>query len=198
VTRIGVMGGTFDPPHNGHFGVAAEVASAKQLDQVIFIPASQPWQKSGYSAAEDRLAMTALGAAHDPRFSVSRIELDRAGPTYTVDTMAELSEVFPGAELFLIVGADAALNLGTWHRIDELPRYTKVIAVQRPGFDVARLKTGRQSFPLEVIQVTPVDVSSTEIRAAVRAGRSIEGLVPPEVARYIDDHGLYRDGSAPT
>jgi nicotinate-nucleotide adenylyltransferase len=196
VTRIGVMGGTFDPPHNGHFEVAAEVASAKQLDRVVFMPASQPWQKWGYSDAEDRFAMTALGAAHDPRFSVSRIELDRAGPTYTVETMAELSGSFPGASLFLILGADAALNLATWHRIDELPRYTKIIAVPRPGFDIGRLETAPGNIPVEVVQVTPIDVSSTEVRAAVRAGRSIEGLVPPEVAAYIEDHGLYR-GSAP-
>jgi nicotinate-nucleotide adenylyltransferase len=193
VSRIGVMGGTFDPPHNGHFHIAAEVASAKQLDQVIFVPASQPWQKSSYSEAEDRLAMTALGAAYDPRFSVSRIEVDRAGPTYTIDTMAELSELFPGAELFLILGADAALNLATWHRIDELARYTKVIAVPRPGFDVAALKRAPQDLLVEVVEVTPVDVSSTEIRAEVRADRSIEGLVPPDVAAYIEDHGLYRD-----
>jgi nicotinate-nucleotide adenylyltransferase len=193
MTRIGVMGGTFDPPHNGHFAVATEVASAKQLDRVIFMPASKPWQKSDYSDAEDRLAMTALGAAHDPRFSVSRIELDRAGPTYTVDTMAGLSGSFPGAALFLIVGADAALNLGTWHRIDELPSYTTIIAVPRPGFDIGSLEGARRTIPVEVVEVTPVDVSSTEIRAAVRAGRSIEGFVPPEVAAYIEDHGLYRD-----
>jgi nicotinate-nucleotide adenylyltransferase len=191
------MGGTFDPPHNGHFHIATEVASAKQLDEVIFIPASQPWQKSGYTGAEDRLAMTLLGAACDPRFSVSRIEIDRAGPTYTVDTMSELAELYPGAELFLILGSDAALNLGTWHRIDELSRYTKVIAVPRPGFDVAALEGRRPSLAVEVVEVSPVDISSTEVRAAVRTGRSLEGLVPPQVARYIEDHRLYREGQAP-
>jgi nicotinate-nucleotide adenylyltransferase len=196
VTGIGVLGGTFDPPHDGHLHVAAEVASAMKLDQIIFIPASQPWQKSGYSDAEDRLAMTALAAAHDPRFSVSRIEIDRTGPTYTIDTMRELSKLLPGAELWLIVGADAALNLATWHRIDDLSRYTNVIAVPRPGFDVARLEVAQRRLPLEVVEVPPVDVSSTEIRAAVRAGRSIEGLVPPEVAAYIEEHHLYRDGPA--
>ncbi|MEA2508167.1 MAG: nicotinate-nucleotide adenylyltransferase, partial [Actinomycetota bacterium] len=196
--RIGVMGGTFDPPHNGHFHIATEVASAKQLDQVIFVPASQPWQKSGYSDAEDRLAMTALGAARDPRFRVSRIEIERAGPTYTIDTIAELLEQFPGAELFLILGADAASNLGTWHRANELARYNvQIIAVPRPGFDVAMLETRKQKLPFEVIEVPPVNVSSTEVRAAVQAGRSIEGLVPPEVAAYIKRHHLYKDGPVP-
>jgi nicotinate-nucleotide adenylyltransferase len=191
--RIGVMGGTFDPPHNGHFHIATEVASAKQLGHVIFVPASQPWQKSGYSQAEDRLAMTALGAASDPRFRVSRIEIERAGPTYTIDTIAELSEQFPGAELFLILGADAASNLGTWHRVNELARFNlRIIAVPRLGFDVATLEAQQQALPLEVVGVTPMNVSSTEVRAAVRAGRSIEGLVPPEVAAYIEDHHLYK------
>jgi nicotinate-nucleotide adenylyltransferase len=187
------MGGTFDPPHNGHFSIAAQVATKKQLDRVIFIPASQPWQKAGYSQADDRLAMTELGAACDERFTVSRIELDRTGPTYTVDTIAELSEQLPGAELFLILGADAVLNLETWHRVDVLARSTKVLAVTRPGFDLTRLERDRKGPPIEVVEVDPVDVSSTQVRAAVRDGRSISELVPPEIAAYIAAHDLYRD-----
>jgi nicotinate-nucleotide adenylyltransferase len=188
--RLGVMGGTFDPPHNGHFQIAGEVAAAKQLDRVIFIPAASPWQKSEYSPAEDRFAMTVLGAAMDPRFVVSRIELDRKGPTYTVDTMTALSELCEGAELFVILGADAAINLGTWHRIEDLLESTKFLAVQRPGFDQNELRFALAS-QLEVVEVSSVDISSTQIRAAVREGRSIAELVPPAVAGYIELHHLY-------
>jgi nicotinate-nucleotide adenylyltransferase len=184
--RVGVMGGTFDPPHNGHFRIATAVASRKQLDRVIFIPASQPWQKSGYADAEDRLAMTVLGAASDARFAVSRIELDRKGPTYTIDTMMALAEQLPGAEFFLILGADAAINLDTWHRIEDLGSLAKVVAVTRPGFDLSKL-----SLPAGA----PVNVCSTEIRAAVRRGEPIDEVVPRRVAEYIAEHHLYQDPS---
>jgi nicotinate-nucleotide adenylyltransferase len=191
--RVGVMGGTFDPPHNGHFRIAAAVASGKHLDRVIFIPASRPWQKSGYADAEDRLAMTALGAASDARFEVSRIELDRKGPTYTIDTMVALAEHLPGAEFFLILGADAAINLDTWHRIEDLGGVTKVVAVTRPGFDPSKLSLPAGAPNVEVLEVAPVDVSSSEIRAAVRRGEPIDGLVPRQVAEYIAEHHLYQD-----
>jgi nicotinate-nucleotide adenylyltransferase len=195
--RVGVMGGTFDPPHNGHFRIAAAVASRKHLDRVIFIPASQPWQKSGYADAEDRLAMTVLGAASDARFAVSRIELDRKGPTYTIDTMVALAERFAGAEFFLILGADAAINLDTWHRIEDLGGLTHVVAVTRPGFDLSTLSLPAGAPEVEVLEVSPVDVSSTEIRAAVRRGEPIDDLVPRQVAEYIAEHHLYRDPPSP-
>jgi nicotinate-nucleotide adenylyltransferase len=194
--RVGVMGGTFDPPHIGHFRVAADVATLKQLDRVIFIPAAQPWQKSGYADAEDRFAMTVLGAASDARFTVSRIELDRKGPTYTIDTMSDLAAHLSQAEFFLILGADAAINLGTWHRIEDLGRLTKAIAVTRPGFDLSELTLPEGAPVVEVVEVPPVNVSSTEIRAAVHRGEPIEGLVPPPVAEYIASHHLYRGPQA--
>lgn len=137
--------------------------------------------------------MTVLGAASDPRFVVSRIELDRKGPTYTLDTMTTLSErCGPGVELFFILGADAALNLGTWRGLDELSRLIKLVAVTRPGFDLSDL-VQIEGFQVQIVEISPVDVSSTQIRAAVREHGSIDGLVPRQVATYIAERGLYQD-----
>jgi nicotinate-nucleotide adenylyltransferase len=185
------MGGTFDPPHIGHFQIAAEVGSRERLDRVLFVPASQPWQKSAYADAEDRFNMTVLGAASDTRFVVSRMEIDRKGPTYTVDTMSILSELCPGVEFVLILGADAALNLPTWHRIDELIRSTRMLAVTRPDFDLSELQSDPILGNVQILEVSPVEVSSTQIRAAVREGLSIQAWVPAAVAEYITQHGLY-------
>jgi nicotinate-nucleotide adenylyltransferase len=193
--RFGIFGGTFDPPHNGHFRVAAEVATTKSLDCVLFIPAARPWQKSEYSQPEDRLAMTTLGARWDSRFAVSRIELDRQGPTYTIDTLSDLKKLCkPKAEFSFILGVDAAINLGTWHRAQELARMTKFLVVTRPGYRAENLAVAWGEPQIEVLQVAPVDVSSTKVRAAIRQGRSIDDLVPTEVGKYIRERGLYRAG----
>jgi nicotinate-nucleotide adenylyltransferase len=193
LSSLGIMGGTFDPPHNGHFNAAAAVATAKQLDRVIFIPASEPWQKTQYSAAEDRFTMTQLGTVSDNRFVASRIELDRKGPTYTVDTLEALSGLCPDAELFLILGADAASNISTWHRVKDIVNFAKVLVVTRPGSDLASLESSGIDLQMEAVEVPPVDVSSTEVREAVREGRSIEDLVPVTVAEFIQRRGLYLD-----
>jgi nicotinate-nucleotide adenylyltransferase len=192
IRRLGVMGGTFDPPHIGHLQAASAAADAVHLDRVLFVPAARPWQKSEYSHPEDRFAMTVLAAATDPRFVASRIELDRNGPTYTLDTMTTLSTMRgSSAELFFILGADAALNLRTWHGLEELSQLMTVIAVTRPGFDLAGFDHP-EGFRVDVVEISPVEVSSTQIRAAVAEGRSIDGLVPVEVAAYIAERGLYR------
>jgi nicotinate-nucleotide adenylyltransferase len=194
--RFGILGGTFDPPHNGHYQVAAEVAAAKKLDCVVFIPAARPWQKSEYSAAEDRLMMTVLGCRQDARFATSRIELDRKGPTYTIDTLSALRELCkPEAEFFFILGVDAAAALGTWYRAEELTRMTRFLVVTRAGYDASVLAWDSARLPIEVVQVSPVDVSSTQVRAAVREGRPIDDLVPAEVERYIAERGLYGEES---
>jgi nicotinate-nucleotide adenylyltransferase len=191
-SRLGIMGGTFDPPHNGHFNAAAAVATAKQLDRVIFIPASQPWQKVQYSAAEDRFTMTQVGTVSDIRFVASRIELDRKGPTYTIDTLETLSQLCPDTELFLILGADAATNLGTWHRVGDIDRFAKVLVVTRPGSDPASLSSLGIDLQMEAVEVPPEDVSSTQVREAVREGRAIDELVPVGVAEFIQRRNLYR------
>ncbi len=190
--RIGVMGGTFDPIHVGHLISASEVLHEFDLERVLFVPAARPWQKSSYSHPEDRYLMTTLAAATHTRFSVSRIELDRQGPTYTVDTMAELKEIYAGdVSLFFILGADALLRLGSWVHIEGLADLAELIAVARPGFDLSGFRSEPGWPKVRIVEMPLVDISSTDIRARVRAGGPIDYLVPFEVARYIADHGLY-------
>lgn len=187
--RLGIIGGTFDPIHIGHLIAASEVVTALSLDEMVFVPAGRPWQKSLYSPAEDRLVMTTLAIADHERFSVSRIELDRRGPTYSADTLAVLREFYgPGADLYFVMGSDTAAGLSTWHKLDRFLELARVVVVTR------RLDTGTPT-PGDVVTTTmtipSVDVSSTEIRARVREGRPISYLVPPAVERYIREKGLY-------
>ncbi len=195
VRRVGVMGGTFDPLHVGHLVIASEALHEFRLDRVTFMPTGQPWQKRSYSDPEDRYLMTVLGTGGNPRFTVSRMELDRTGPTYTADTMRELKS-FHGVEveLFFIVGADAVLKLGTWARIENLREQASVIAVTRPGFDLSDFD-GEETWPqVEIMSSPPVDISSTQIRTRVREGRPIDYLVPADVVAYIKERGLYIGG----
>jgi nicotinate-nucleotide adenylyltransferase len=188
--RLGILGGTFDPIHIGHLIAASEVAGQLDLDEVVFIPAGRPWQKSLHSPAEDRLLMTTLAVADDRRFSVSRIELDRRGPTYSADTVAALSDFYgEGTELFFILGSDAASGLSTWHKLDEFTQLAKLVVVARPGEhrDVS-LGAG---FQMTTVSIPGVDISSTEIRGRVRQGRPIAYLVPAAVETYIRANGLY-------
>jgi nicotinate-nucleotide adenylyltransferase len=192
VARLGVMGGTFDPIHIGHLIIASEALHALSLDRMVFMPTGHPWQKKSYSDPEDRYLMTVLGASATPRFAVSRMELDRVGPTYTADTMQAL-RAFHGADaqFFFIVGADAVLKLGTWERVEHLGQYADVVAVGRPGFDLGGLQP-QSSWPkIRVMEAPVLDISSTDIRRRVRAGRPIDYLVPEQVVTYIREHGLY-------
>jgi nicotinate-nucleotide adenylyltransferase len=192
VRRIGVMGGTFDPIHLGHLIAASEALHAFELDRVIFVPTGQPWQKSNYSDAEDRFMMTSLAAAMHPCFAVSRMELDRKGATYTADTMRELRR-FHGSDvtLFFIAGADAVAKVATWKKVEELAEEAEMIAVTRPGFELDDLPSDPSWPKTHVMEMPGIDISATDIRARVRMGRPIDFLVPPAVARYIRDHGLY-------
>ncbi|MDQ3532954.1 MAG: nicotinate-nucleotide adenylyltransferase [Actinomycetota bacterium] len=190
--RLGVMGGTFDPIHLGHLIAASEALSRLDLDRMLFVPTGRPWQKSRYSDAEDRFIMTSLAAASHPRFAVSRMELDRTGPTYSADTLEQLRLFHgPGTKLFFIIGADAALKLGTWHGLERLRGLTEVVAVARPGFDLEALKPEAHWPKVGVMQMPGIDISSSDIRARVSAGRPIDYLVPAEVMAYIRGHGLY-------
>jgi nicotinate-nucleotide adenylyltransferase len=192
--RLGVLGGTFDPLHVGHLAIARDAAAAFDLDRVLFVPTGQPWQKSHYSPAEDRFLMACLGAAGSTDFATSRIEIDRRGPTYTLDTMADLRRFHGEAtELFFIAGADAVLKLGTWNGIDELGAFCEVIAVTRKGAELAGFER-RAGWPrVHIHEIDPIDVSATDIRARVRAGERIDTLVPPPVARYIEERRLYTE-----
>ncbi len=186
------MGGTFDPIHLGHLIAASEALARLDLDRMLFVPTGRPWQKTRYSDAEDRFIMTSLAAASHPRFAVSRMELDRTGPTYSADTLEQLRLFHgPDIKLFFIIGADAALKLGTWHGLERLGGLTEVIALARPGFDLQALKPEAQWPKVGVMQMPGIDISSSDIRARVSAGRPIDYLVPADVMAYIRDHGLY-------
>ncbi len=186
------MGGTFDPIHLGHLIAASEALYEFELDRVMFVPTGRPWQKRSFADAEDRFQMTVLGAASNSRFAVSRMEIDRVGPTYTVDTMRVLRD-FHGedARLFFIIGADAVLRLGTWRGVEALEELAEVIAVTRPGFDLAELKPQPGWPAVRSMDMPPVGISSSDIRERVRSGRPIDYLVPRVVGRYVRKHGLY-------
>lgn len=186
------MGGTFDPIHVGHLIAASEVLHEMSLDCVIFMPAGDPWQKHSEAAPEDRLMMTSLAVAGAASFAVSRIELDRKGPTYTADSLETLRGFYGAdAQMFLIAGADAVLNLSTWKKLDRLRELAEIIAVTRPGSDLQGFRPSDQLPNVHLQQIPGIDVSATDIRERVRRGRPIDFLVPREVARYIRQHGLY-------
>jgi nicotinate-nucleotide adenylyltransferase len=192
VQRIGVMGGTFDPVHHGHLVAASEVAARFQLDEVVFVPTGQPWQKTheGVSAAEDRYLMTVIATASNPRFGVSRIDIDRPGPTYTVDTLRDLqAERGADAELYFITGADALAQIFSWRDADEVFRLAHFVGVTRPGHHLADpgLPVGRVS----LIEVPALSISSTDCRERVGRGEPIWYLVPDGVVQYIAKRGLY-------
>jgi nicotinate-nucleotide adenylyltransferase len=194
ITRVGVMGGTFDPIHIGHMIAASEALREFQLNRVIFVPTGRPWQKASFTDPEDRYQMTVLAAGSNPCFAVSRIEIDRVGPTYTIDTMQALRD-FHGedASLYFIIGADAVLRLGTWHRVEGLEKLAEIIALDRPGSDLDRLDP-RPSWPVvHRLHMPQIGVSSSDIRRRVAEGRPFDYLVPAPVHRYILDQGLYAD-----
>jgi nicotinate-nucleotide adenylyltransferase len=191
---IGVMGGTFDPIHHGHLVAASEVAHRCGLDEVVFVPTGIPWQKAAPAPAEHRYLMTVIGTAADQRFSVSRVDIDRPGPTYTVDTLADLrSRYGPDVALRFITGADALRDFATWREPGEVLRQASLIAVTRPdhGIDLAGLPEGA----VTVVAVPALAISASDIRDRVRRGMPIDYLVPQGVASYVHKHGLYRDES---
>ena len=190
--RIGVMGGTFDPIHNGHLVAASEVGHAFGLDEVIFVPTGQPWQKGHreVSAAEDRYLMTVIATAANPRFSVSRVDIDRPGETYTIDTLRDLRALrAQSAEFFFITGADALTRLLTWKNADDLFRLAHFVGCTRPGHQLsdAGLPDGRVS----LIEIPALAISSTACRDRVGAGAPIWYLVPDGVVQYISKRRLY-------
>jgi nicotinate-nucleotide adenylyltransferase len=192
--RIGVMGGTFDPIHHGHLAAASEAGHVFALDEVVFVPAGQPWQKSGrtLAPAEDRYLMTAIATAPDPLFSVSRIEIDRPGETYTIDTARALqAEHGADAALFFILGADSLSRLSTWHEPDELLGLVHFIGLARGRHQLAAGSLGEDQFSL--LEMPEIEVSSTVVRARVKAGLPIRYLVPDDVVQYISKRGLYRE-----
>ncbi|WP_248243060.1 nicotinate-nucleotide adenylyltransferase [Microbacterium kunmingense] len=188
--RIGVMGGTFDPIHHGHLVAASEVAQSFDLDEVVFVPTGNPWQKTRVSDSEHRYLMTVIATASNPQFTVSRVDIDRSGPTYTIDTLRDLKSQRPDAELFFITGADAIAQILSWRDHDELWDLAHFVAVSRPGhvLDTAGLPTEDVS----QLQIPALAISSTDCRERVRRGHPVWYLVPDGVVQYIAKHHLYR------
>lgn len=201
--RLGIMGGTFDPIHFGHLVTAEEALVQYDLDRVLFMPTGEPALKTrrNISPAEDRYLMTVIATAANPEFDVSRVEIDRPGVTYTVDTLVELRETYGAdADLFFITGADALWEMTSWKDIDRVARLATFIGATRPGYDVEAAAAVREvlaaGFKIELLEVPALAISSTEIRDRVAERRAIRYLTPEPVAVYIRKRGLYRAGQA--
>ncbi len=196
--RIGVMGGTFDPIHHGHLVAASEVASQFELDEVIFVPTGEPWQKAErvVSSREDRYLMTVIATASNPRFSVSRIDIDRPGPTYTYDTLVDLRRELtaPGGEdpeLFFITGADALAQIMTWSNADKLVELAHFVGCTRPGHALDE-PSGLPESAVSLLEIPALAISSTECRERVGHNQPIWYLVPDGIVQYISKRALYR------
>ncbi len=193
--RVGVMGGTFDPVHHGHLVAASEVAHRFGLDEVVFVPTGRPWQKDDreVTPAEDRYLMTVIATAADPRFQVSRVDVDRDGPTYTVDTLRDLRDGYAAAgiavELFFITGADALASIAGWRDSDELLEFAHFVGVTRPGHVL--LDPGLPTGAVTLVEVPALAISSTDCRERVSRGEPIRYLVPDGVREYVAKRGLY-------
>ncbi|QYJ04625.1 nicotinate-nucleotide adenylyltransferase [Nocardioides panacisoli] len=188
------MGGTFDPIHHGHLVAASEAQGWFGLDEVVFVPTGNPWQKSGraVSAAEHRYLMTVIATAANPRFRVSRVDIDRDGPTYTVDTLRDLNDEMPDADLYFITGADALTNIFSWRDAHQMFDHAHFVGCTRPGAEidpetVAEIPSDR----VTLVEVPALAISSTDCRERQRAGQPIWYLVPDGVVQYITKHDLY-------
>lgn len=190
------MGGTFDPIHHGHLVAASEVAAVLDLDEVVFVPTGRPYQKTGsrvVTDAEHRYLMTVIATASNPRFTVSRVDVDREGETYTVDTLHDLKKARPNADLFFITGADAMNQIVNWKRADELWGLAYFVGVTRPGHDLSLPETG--SGRISLMEVPAMAISSTDVRARAAAKMPVWYLVPDGVVQYINKYELYSNTS---
>jgi nicotinate-nucleotide adenylyltransferase len=193
------MGGTFDPIHHGHLVAASEVADRFELDQVVFVPTGQPWQKRSRSVtpAEDRYLMTVIATASNPRFSVSRVDIDRGGATYTKDTLRDLRALNPDADLYFITGADALASILSWQNWEDLFSLAKFVGVSRPGYELdgKHISAAMAELPddaLHLVEVPALAISSTDCRRRAEGSRPIWYLVPDGVVQYVAKRDLYR------
>jgi nicotinate-nucleotide adenylyltransferase len=195
--RLGVMGGTFDPIHHGHLVTAEEALGQFRLDTVVFVPTGQPWMKEErkVTSAEHRYLMTVIATSSNPRFTVSRVDIEREGPTYTADTLRALQDEYGReTDLFFVTGADAVREIFQWKDPQEILELAHVIAATRPGYDIARFEAeAPTSHPnISVMDVPALAISSTDIRRRVQEGSSVRYLVPEAVQTYIEKWELYR------
>ncbi len=194
--RIAIFGGSFDPPHTAHVELARTALQALALDEVRWIPAGQPWQKSrAMTPAPHREAMVRLAIAGEPGFVLDRIELERSGPSITLDTVMAFQAAEPGVDWVLLIGGDQYANLHTWRHWPELLSRVTLAVAQRPGVTQAP-DAAVQARPHRVVPLPMLDISSTQIRQQVARGGALDALVPPAVARYIEHNRLYQEGNA--
>ncbi len=193
------MGGTFDPIHHGHLVAASEVANLFDLDEVVFVPTGQPWQKRSrvVTPAEDRYLMTVVATASNPMFSVSRVDIDRGGPTYTKDTLRDLRALNPDADLYFITGADALASILSWQNWEEMFSIARFVGVSRPGYELdgKHISAAMAELPddaLHLVEVPALAISSTDCRERAEASRPIWYLVPDGVVQYVAKRHLYQ------
>ncbi len=198
------MGGTFDPVHNGHLVAASEVADLFGLDEVVFVPTGQPWQKRHRSvtSAEDRYLMTVIATASNPRFTVSRVDIDRGGPTYTKDTLGDLHALNRDAELYFITGADALASILSWQNWEEMFGIAKFVGVSRPGYEldgkhIAAAMTELPDDALTLVEIPALAISSSDCRRRAQQNRPIWYLVPDGVVQYVAKRRLYTPAATP-
>ena len=192
------MGGTFDPVHHGHLVAASEVADQFELDEVVFVPTGQPWQKRDrhVTAAEDRYLMTVIATAANPRFSVSRVDIDRGGATYTKDTLRDLADQNPDTDLYFITGADALASILSWQNWEELFSLARFVGVSRPGYELdgEHIAEAMKELPenaLTLVEVPALAISSSDCRLRAQQSRPIWYLVPDGVVQYVSKRNLY-------
>jgi len=188
---LGILGGTFDPPHIGHIAAAKAVLEALLLERVLLMVANEPWQKVGQrplSAPEDRLAMTMAAVKGIDGLETSDLEIRRGGPTYTIDSLEELHSLNPDTDLFLILGADAASGLRSWHRWSELPRLATLVVVERDGETRAVVPS---EWSIQSVTMPRIDISSTQLRALAAKGSTLSPFIPETVITEIESRGLY-------
>lgn len=193
--RLGIMGGTFDPIHHGHLVAASEVAAVLDLDEVVFVPTGKPWQKEGsrtVTDAEHRYLMTVVATAANPQFTVSRVDIDRGGYTYTIDTLRDLAEQRPNADLFFITGADAMSQIMTWKDADAMWDLAYFVGVTRPGHELQLPEAGNPH-QAALLEVPALAISSTDVRDRAAAGMPVWYLVPDGVVQYINKYELYTE-----
>ncbi len=193
--RLGVMGGTFDPIHHGHLVAASEVQAWFDLDEVVFVPTGQPYQKSerSVSPAEHRYLMTVIATASNPRFTVSRVDIERPGPTYTIDTLTDLTTQQPDADLYFITGADALPDILGWRSAQEMFELAHFVGCTRPGYRMAPAALeGMPPDRVTVVEIPALAISSSECRTRTARGEPVWYLVPDGVVQYISKHHLYQ------